>query len=256
MDKESLLKHPLTLLVSFFILLFLFLQFGPKLPISIVSQEKGQPLVVAGTGKVTAVPDIAKVSLGIEQTGTSLLDVEKSVNAKSKSLVDALKKLGIGEKDIKTTSYNVYPDYDYREAASSAYRSQPAKIIGYRVGTTYEVKVKDFDKVNDVVAKATEVGANMIGGITFQVNEDTKNKLLDEARHEAVAEAKQKAESIARAAGVSLGKIINISENQNFQPVPLPLSGGGVMKETVPAPDIQPGETELSVTVSLSFELR
>lgn len=248
----------MALIVSFFALLFIFTKFGPNLPLSIISQEKGPPLIVSGEGRVTAVPDIAKVTLGVEENGSSLLEVEKSVNTKSKTLVDSLKNLGVGEKDIKTTSYTVSPDYDYREAASSAYRSQPAKIIGYRVSTTYEVKVKDFDKVNDVIAKATEVGANMVGGVAFEVNEETKNKLLDEARKEAVNEARQKAESLAKAAGVSLGKIINISEMQGFEPRPIALmekSGIGGDSQP-PQPEIAPGETELSVTVSLFFDLR
>ncbi len=250
METKNILHQPLTLLISFFVLLFLFGKFGPNLPLSIISQEKGEPLIVSGNGKATAVPDIAKITLGVEESGSSLLDVEKSVNTKSQALVDSLKKLGVGEKDIKTISYNVSPDYDYR--------SQPAKIIGYRVSTTYEVKVKDFDKVNAVIAKATEVGVNMVGGIAFEVNEDIKNKLLDEARKEAVNEARQKAESLAKAAGITLGKIINISEAQGFEPRPIALmekSGiGGDIQVT--EPEIVPGETELSVTVSLSFELR
>lgn len=248
MDKEKLLKHPLTLIAAIFVFLFISSRLGLKLPISVISQDRGQPLVVEGQGKVTVVPDVAKVFLGIEESGSSLASVQKSVNQKSKSLVDALKKLGIGEKDIKTTSYNVFPDYDYE--------SRPQRITGYRVNITYEVTVKDFDKINDVVIRATEIGANVVGNISFDVNEETKKKKLDEAREEAVKEAKDKAQSLAQAAGVSLGKILNISEFPSFEP-PTPFALKEGVGGTEPArPEITPGETEISVTVSISFEIR
>lgn len=246
--SRQYLKHPLTLIAAFFLLLAIFSRLGVKLPISVISQDRGQPLIVEGQGKVTVVPDVAKVFLGIEESGRSLAAVQKSVNQKSKSLLDSLKKLGIGEKDIQTTSYNVFPDYDYE--------SRPQRIIGYRVNITYEVVVKDFDKINDVVVRATETGANVVGNIFFDVNEETKKKKLDEAREEAVKEAKDKAQSLARAAGVSLGKILNISEFPGFEPpTPFALKEGMGGGEPV-RPEITPGETELTLTVSLSFEIR
>lgn len=251
METQNISKHPLTLLIAFFFLLFIFTRFGPNLPLSIISQEKGQPLVVQGSGKVPVVPDTAKVSLGIEESGSSLKEVQDSVNKKSKKLTEELKKLGIKEEDIKTISYNLFPEYDYG--------GRTPRVVGFRVGTTYEVKIKDFDKVNDVLVKATEVGANTIGNVSFEVNEKTKIEKLQEARKEAITEAKEKAEGLAKAAGITLGKIINISEQEGFDgPRPIPLlersgMGGDVQ---VAQPEIQPGETELSVIVSLSFELR
>lgn len=246
--SRQYLKHPLNLIFAFFLLLAIFSRFGVKLPISVISQDRGQPLVVEGQGKVTVVPDVAKVFLGIEESGRSLTAVQKSVNQKSRDLTDALKKLGVEEKDIRTTSYNVSPDYDYE--------SRPQRIIGYRVNITYEVVVKDFDKINDVVILTSETGANVVGNIFFDVNEETKKKKLDEARGKAVKEAKDKAQSLARAAGVSLGKILNISEFPGFEP-PIPFALKEGMGGTEPArPEITPGETELTVTVSLSFEIR
>lgn len=239
-------KYCLLAILSLFVLLFCFFKFGPKIPISIISQEKGEPLVVTGEGKVSVTPDIAIVNLGIEESGASLKQVQGNVNNKSNNLVSTVKKLGVGEGDIKTTAYNIYPNYDYD--------SQPAKITGYRVSINYQVKVKDFDKVNDLLVKATESGANIIGDITFDINEATKNKKLQEAREEAVGKAKEKAEGLAKAAGISLGKIINVSESQGV--VPLRYSAAKEGAGGAIQPDIQPGETELSVTVSLSYEIR
>lgn len=248
MNKERTVNFAGSVFI-FFILLFLFFRFGPKIPLSIISQQKGEPLVVTGEGKVWVAPDIAKVTLGIQENGTSLKTVQDSVNKKSKTLVDSLKKLGVGEKDIKTTSYNVYPQYDYTQSNS--------KITGYQVSTSYEVTIRDFDKVNEVLVAATAAGANTTGGISFEVNEETKTQKLQEAREEAVGKAKEKAEGLAKAAGISLGKIINISESQGGSEIRPMYATKDMTVGGSPAPaDIQPGETEISVTISLFYEIR
>lgn len=235
--------------ITFFLLLFAFAKWGPNLPISVLSQQKGEPLVVSGEGKVSVVPDIAKVNFGIQELGPSLKTLQSSVNAKSKTLTDQFKKLGIGDKDIKTTSYNVFPQYDYNAGTP--------RITGYQVSVNYEVTIRNFDVVNDILVAGTQNGANIVGGINFEINDDTKKQKLQEAREKAVSQAKEKAEGLAKAAGISLGKIINVSENQAV-PLPrqlaVPVSGGGETK--VIEPSVQPGETELSVSVSLSYEVR
>ena len=249
MNKERTINFAGSVVI-FFLLLFLFFKFGPKIPLSIISQQKGEPLIVIGEGKVSVTPDIAKITLGIQENGQILKQVQDEVNKKSKTLTDALKKLGIGEKDIKTTSYNVYPQYDYTIPNS--------KITGYQVSTSHEVTVRDFDKVNDVLVEATTAGANTSGGIAFEINDETKAKKLQEAREEAVSKAKEKAQGLAKAAGISLGKIINISESQGGDIRPIlyaDKAAVGLGGTPVPA-NIQPGETEISVTVSLSYEIR
>lgn len=238
--------------IVFFVLLFVFAKWGPAINFSTVTQTKGEPFVVSGEGKVSVTPDIAKVTLGIQATGASLKTVQNTVNTKSKTLTDAVKKLGIAESDIKTTSYNVYPQYDYTSSAQ--------RIIGYQVSTNYEITIKDFDKVNDVITAGTAAGANVVGNVSFDLKDETKTEKMNEARTEAVKDAKTKAEGLAKAAGISLGKIINVSENQNQNIRPVAFTdksavglGGGT-----PAvqPDIQPGQTEIDITVSLSYEVR
>jgi uncharacterized protein YggE len=244
-------NNSLVSVIIFFVLLFIFAKWGPALPFSVLSQEKGEPLIVSGEGKVSVTPDIAKVSLGIQESGDSLKTVQESVNKKSQSLVSQLKKLGIDEKDIKTTGYNVYPNYDYR--------ATPQRINGYSVSINYEVTIKNFDKVNDVLSLATSSGANIVGGVSFDLSPDIKKKKLQEARESAVKEAKDKAEGLAKAAGISLGRVINISEQEVGGPRPVALleKSMGAPADTVPTqPNIQPGETEIDITVSLSFEIR
>ena len=229
-------------ILLFFILLFIFAKWGPAVNFSSTTQSKGEPFVVMGEGKVSVTPDIAKLSFGIQQTGPSLKQVQNDVNAKTKTLTSALKKLGVDEENIKTVSYNVYPQYDYTNPGQ--------KITGYLVSTDYEVTIKDFDKVNEIIVAGTSTGANTVGNISFELNDSTKTEKTNEAREKAVADAKSKAEGLAKAAGISLGKIINVSENQNLGIRPIAFSDKSTQ------PEIQPGTTEINIVISLSYELR
>lgn len=249
MNKEKTINFAGSVII-FFVLLFAYSKFGPALPISVSTQLRGEPFVVMGEGKVTVVPDIAKITLGIEESGTSLETIQNSVNERSENLTKELKKLKIKEEDIKTVSYQVYPNYDYENPSR--------KITGYRVSTSYEVTVKEFDKINEVLSISSSLGVNSIGNINFEVNEKAKNEALQEAREEAVEKAKEKAKGLAKASGITLGKIINVAENQNSnfpRPIAL-LERAGGEEDVQVQPSIQPGETELSVTVSLYYEVR
>jgi uncharacterized protein len=240
--------------VMFFILLFVFAKWGPAIPFSVLSQPKGEPMVVSGEGKSTAVPDVAMVNAGIEDRGQSLKQVQDNVNKKSQALVKALKDLGVEEKDIKTTNYNIYPQSDYA--------SRPPTVTGYQVSISYSVKVKDVDKVNEVLTTVTAAGANLVGGVSFELSDEAKAKAVNEAREDAVKTAKESAQSLAKASGVTLGRIINISESQSGNyPRPMYAAdskvsavGGGMLANT--QPEVQPGTTETSLTVSLYYEVR
>ena len=209
-------------ILFFFILLFIFAKWGPAINFNSTTQTTGQPFVVTGTGTATVAPDIAKINLGITESGTVLKTVQDSVNTKSQNLVAQIKKLGIADKDIKTISYYVYPQYDYTTPTQ--------RITGYQVSTSYEITIRDFTKINDLLASATSFGANTIGGVNFDLSDDLKNKTLQDARDQAVTEAKTKAEGLAKAAGITLGKIINVSEEtpSSIRPLMLPSAGGGV----------------------------
>jgi len=247
---KEFLKSPIALILSFFVFLFIYSTLGPRLPISIITQQKGEPLLVTEEGSSTAIPDIAKVSVGIEENGANLRTVQDNLNKKSKSLVAELKKLGIDDKNIKTTSYNVYPEYNYD--------SQPPKISGYRVSTNYEVTIDNFDKVNEVLVKSTEVGANSIGNVSFELKDETKQKALEEAREIAVEKAKTKAKSLAKAANISLGRILNISESSNNSITPQPMYAKSEVSldQAISRPEITPGETEINVSVSIYWEIK
>lgn len=198
------------------------------------------------------IPDIAKISAGIQVTGQTLKQVQGDANQKSQSLVAALKKMGVEDKDIRTISYNVNPQSDYQ--------INPPKITGYQVSISYEVTVRNLDKINDILTIVTAGGANLVGGVSFDLSDGVKAKAMDAARKDAVDKAKQNAESLAKNSGVTLGKIINVSESLGVNPRPMFLTadkaiglGGGPAPVT---PDVQPGTTEINLTVSLSYEVR
>ncbi|MCX6704720.1 MAG: SIMPL domain-containing protein, partial [Candidatus Woesebacteria bacterium] len=115
-----------------------------------------------------------------------------------------------------------------------------------------------FTKINDLIASSTSFGANMVGGVNFDLSDNLKKEKLQEARDLAITEAKNKASGLAKAAGISLGKIVNVSEDQNggIRALMLPSAGGGVADKAVTQPNVQPGTTEIDVTISLSYEVR
>lgn len=239
-----------TAVIVFFILLFVFAKWGPAINFSTTTQTKGDPFVVTGEGKVFVTPDIAKITVGVQESGASLKTVQDNLNKKSAAITDAVKNLGVKKEDIKTTSYNLYPQYDYQNS--------PNRLTGYQVSTTYEITIKDFDKINELIVVATGAGANMEGGINFEINEITKKEKLQEARSLAAVDAKEKAQGLASAAGINLGKVINISESQGLNEIrPLPAMGGAVtLNKLAVEPSIQAGQTEINVLITLSFEVR
>lgn len=235
----------------FFIFLFVFAKWGPAINFSTVTQNVNQPMVVTGEGKATAVPDIARISAGIEESGPNLATVQNNVNKKSQSLIAALKKLGVEDKDIKTSSYSIYPTQDYQ--------ANPPVITGYQVSINYLITVRNLDKVQEALVSVPAAGANLLSGVSFDLSDASESKAMDSARQDAVNQARAKAQSLAKASGITLGKIINITEGQGITPRPLYATGLGAgpqMEKSVAQPNIQPGTTEIDLTVSISYEIR
>ena len=237
-------------ILSVLTVLFLFSKFG-AFPLTITSTvtQKTDLFTVSGEGKVLAKPDTAQITLGVEKTGSSINPLQKEVNSVTNRLVADLKKQGIEEKYIKTTSYNLRPNYDWSQGKQ--------RITGYTISVQLEVKTKNLDKINEIIDTATAGGANQLFGLNLTIDEEKRKELEKEAREKAVKEAKDKANELARASGIKLGKIINIQENLTVPWEPRPVynlkeavGGGGVPTE------IQAGEAEVSVSVTLSFEIR
>lgn len=208
-------------------------------------------VTVNGTGKIFYTPDIANVTLGVQIDKAHNAEIGLAdLNSKISKAMHAIKKLGITEEDIQTQNYSIFPQYDYIEGAS--------KFVGYNANQQLTVKVKnlatDANLVSKVIAESTKAGVNQVTGITFDVSK--LEELKQEARLEAIADAKKKAQSIALALGVKLGNVVGWWENPIQVPgAPGPYyldgKGGGGDQATVPA-----GGQEIIIEVGVNYKIR
>lgn len=210
------------------------------LPIAVTQTQKLSTFDASGEGKVVVVPDQATLSMGVQEEGFSLKQVQEQVNAKMASLTRELKDLGIDEKDIKTTAYNYYPDYQNRNR--------------YSAQASVEVVVKDLDKVSPVLDMVGRLGLDNVSGPIFGLSDELMNKTVKEARGLATQKAKDKAEELAGLAGMRLGRIVNVVEGANRSPnyMMRDLAAGVAMEKT--ATPVEPGSSEVAVSVTLSYE--
>lgn len=198
---------------------------------------------VSGEGKVYTKPDIALVNLSIVSEGKKVVDVQNQNTEKTNRVIGFLKDSEIKEKDIKTTSYNLYPRYTYEEGKAP-------RIIGYTITQALEVKIRELDEVGDILEGATDYGVNQISSLYFRVDKD--EELKEEAREIAIDEAKKKAKKLASQLGIKLVKISGYSESGTTPPIYKGLEALGRGGE---APQIQIGETEITVNVTLTYEI-
>jgi hypothetical protein len=202
---------------------------------------------VSGEGKVTIKPDIATFSIGVVKTSKDLGAAQKEAADIMTKATALLKEKGVAEKDIKTTAYNIYPQYDWRQSGRV--------FLGYEVRQTAEVKVRDLAKVGEILGAMGSVGANEIGSLAFSIDKPEQAK--EEARTKAIADAKVKANRLSKDLGVRLKKIISYSEsNGGGYPGPIYMKtmsegmGGDAM------PPISGGENEILVNVSITYEIQ
>jgi hypothetical protein len=210
--------------------------------------DEKNDITISGQGKVVAVPDIAKIQIGLTTQKMAVADAQKENSEKMNKIIKAIKDLGIESNDLKTVSYYIQPQYDWVESGRV--------FKGYLVSQSVEVKIRETDKISGVLGAAGELGANNIGDLSFEV--DNVEKIQQEARIQAISDAKQKAEELATAMGVKLGKITSFSENGY---VPQPLYYDYAAKEAygvggvAEAPAVSVGESEITADVSITFEL-
>ncbi len=205
-------------------------------------------IVISGEGKVTAIPDIATISVGVQTEKPKVTDAQKENTDKMNAIIAKLKDLGVVKEDIKTTNYSIYPAYDYVNGRQIE--------RGYSVNQNVDVKIRKLDTIGDVLAAVAALGANQVGGVNFTI--DNPDSLQQQARLKGLEAAKAKAQALAQAAGVKLGKVVGFSESANT-PVPpifyakeaLGLGGGGA----APSPSVEAGSQEVTVNVSVTYEI-
>lgn len=207
---------------------------------------------ISATGAATATPDTAVVTSGVVTEGETARDALSSNNEAMNALIDVLQSAGIETRHIQTSGFSVQPNYVHSDKRDQNGYVLPPKISGYRVSNMVTVSVVDLDNLGVVLDQAVTVGANSINGVSFSVSDPSK--LIDEARRQATAEAIKNAGIYAQAANVSLSRIINISENNNyggqqFKPM---ARMEMAMSDSVP---VQAGEIDYSITVNVTWEI-
>lgn len=216
-------------------------------------------ITVEGTGDATAVPDIATISYTITGKGATVGAAQTTSTEIVNKALAVLKDAGIEEKDIKTTSYNVSPEYEYAQPCyygGTCPVSNP-KIIGYQVLQSLEVKVRDTAKAGEVLQGLGDAGVDNIYGPNFTVDDDDATK--EEARAKAIADARAKAKVLAKELGVHLGKVVSFYENSGGYPMYDKGLGGaeGVsMTREAPAPNLPAGENQTTISVSITYEIK
>lgn len=217
---------------------------------------------VQGEGKIIAKPDIAQFSFSVvSQGGKDIAKLQKENTERVNRAIALVKNAGVEEKDIKTENYSVEPRYQYFSCPppapyESARPCPPPEITGYTVSQTVLVKLRNFEKIGDILTGVVEAGVNSVSQLAFTV--DDPARLESEARNEAIAKAQEKAAEIAKAGRFSLGRLLSLDEGGTYPPLyyrekAVGMGMGGDV--AAPAPSIEPGSQEIRVNVTLRYEI-
>ncbi|MFH1652126.1 MAG: SIMPL domain-containing protein [Chloroflexota bacterium] len=216
--------------------------------INLNSQQEG--IWVNGTGKVSAVPDIAIVSLGVEAQAGTVGEAQGQAAGAMDAVIKALKNNGVQDKDIQTQQFSI------QKVSRWDNDKQQEIILGYRVTNTVTAKIRDLARSGAVIDAVATAGGDLtrINSIGFTIEDPTQYQ--QQARQKAVADAAAKAKQLADNAGVTLGKATYITENTYF---PGPIFRAGMAEAAAPAPmpdtPISPGEQEVTVNVQITYSI-
>lgn len=206
---------------------------------------------VTGEGQVFLVPDVAYVYIGVHSQSENVSTALNGNNDQAKAVSDALKNLGVEDKDIQTTSFNIYPQQQYEPGTGN--------VTGtiYMVDNVVYVTVRDLKRLGEMLDAVVRSGANSINSISFDVVD--KETALSKARELAISNASKQAEELAKASGVTLGDVQNISTSSISTPMAKEMyamgGGGGGMAASQQAP-VSAGQLVLTVGVNMTYQIK
>lgn len=213
-------------------------------------------IAVTGTGKVTVVPDVGLLYLGVEVSRPTVAAARDGASTAMDAMRASLKQNGVADKDVATQGFSIQPQYDFPSApVGPATRPQ---VSGYTASNQISVKVRQMDSLTKVLDGAVTAGGDdvRVHNVSFVVDEPEKH--VDRAREQAVADARAHAETLAKASNVKLGKVRSVIEGGSGGPYPYPsaiappMTGFGGKGGDSP---VSPGETELSIVVTVTFDI-
>ena len=218
--------------------------------------EAQNTITISGEGEIYARPDLAIVDFSVVSEAKTVAQAMEDNTKKMNAVIEAAKKQGVEDKDLKTISFNISPRYEWYYQETCLYPPCPSGkrvLVGYEITQTLEVKIRDMTKIGGLIQGATDAGANQGGDLQFTV--DKQDELKAEAREQAIEEAKTKANELASQLGVKLVRITNFQESGQ---IPVPYS---MMKEAAApmggaeTPQIETGQNKIVVTVSITYQI-
>ena len=222
---------------------------GAGIPAFSAEQVKERKTItVQGSSSVTAAPTIAYVSIGVTTFNKNAATAQSENAAKMDRVYKTLASLGIKKDKIKTVNYNISPRYDYK--------NNVATLAGYSVINSIRVTVMDLKKVSDVLDMTVKEGVNQSNSISFGVTDEERDKLYLQALSQAVVNAKEKANTIATAAGITISKPANIIEGSSahfVQPNYRAMDMAKMASEAAPTP-ISEGEMTIGANVTVIYD--
>jgi len=216
--------------------------------------ETENTITVSDTGEIYAKPDLALTTFSVISEEKTVAEALNKNTEKMNAVIDFVKGQGVEEKDLKTTSFNIYPRYEWheKEACVPPCPSGERVLVGYEIRQSLEVKIRDLEKIGAIIEGATEAGANQVGDLQFTI--DKEDELKKQAREQAIEKAKTKAKELASQLGVNLVRISNFSESSvvpryyGLEKVAVPGAGEAT-------PQIEIGENKIEVTVTITYEI-
>jgi uncharacterized protein YggE len=205
-------------------------------------------IIVSGEGEASTAPDMALLTLSVMREAKTAREALDANNDAMAAVIAGMKAAGVADRDLQTAGIQVNPRYTFKNNPDG---SQEAVLTGYQVTNTLSVRVRDLDRTGEIIDKAVTLGVNQGGGISF-VNEDP-SATVTEARKRAVADAIAKAKVLAEAAGVTLGRVLEISDQFAAPPGPMLAKSFDMAASAVP---VQAGENSYRVQVSVTFEIK
>jgi uncharacterized protein YggE len=205
-----------------------------------------QGISVSGTGQASGAPDLALLDLGVSTEGKTVKEARDSAATAMNAVSDAVKSDGVADKDVQTRQFSIEPEYQYPDGRQ--------ELIGFRVTNIVEVKVRDLDRVGEVIDDVAAAGGDVVQvqGLSFTI--EKPEDLRAQARQDAMADARARAEGLAELAGVKLGKPISVTETATTPPSPF-LEAAPAARGAEEATPIEAGELEVSVTVDVLFAI-
>ncbi|KRB85638.1 hypothetical protein ASE00_02300 [Sphingomonas sp. Root710] len=206
----------------------------------------GTRLDIVATGEVNAVPDIATIGAGVVTQAPTAAAAMSDNARRTAATVAAIRKAGVADRDIQTTSISLSPQYKYAD-------NQPPVITGYQASNRVSVRFRDIRAAGPILDSLVAAGANQIDGPTLSI--DKPEPLLDQARRKAIATARERAALYAGATGLRIKRIVAISEGSYEAPMPRPVPMMMMRKEAAADSSIEAGEQRVAISVSVTFEL-